>query len=741
MSAFKLSPCPHCPALFRIPADLEIHLQLHADISLNNNDTILKEPPMERILENSCEEEDEEEEEEELQENPLPPLKEDGEEEIDLQSSSSSELETTPMKNDPSITSSTTTTNPIPSKSSKSTNNNKKSPILIKNSAGKIINPKKGLESSILATLADTNQEKLIEAYQNLPQHKLTGKPIFTKEFISSVYQSLKEENKQLITLITKAQCVSICFLVDTTGSMSSHIEAVKTQIFQMVKKIQKTGCVIGGLAFVGYKDWIDGDDHFEILSFLKNIKEFEKFVGSIGATGGGDAPEDVLGGLNKAIQLNWLESSGTRIIFHLADAPPHGRQLFKHSHRDDYPNGHPSDRDLTSLFDELNYKEIDYYFGKINSDCDSMIEVFEEYLKRKIVTMECSNTNLLTAAVIESVKSSVSSSCEKSTNASKKSLSASRIRNLTIVSEEPDWSTLPIIPASILQFKFPENVETITSFAPLEQKLRYCKIQVAPSPFSKGGVRYAYYGKLLYNPKIIELAEDSVDKIEDLEHAKEEISPAGPSTAAESVGSVVLKEFITVAALSELERQRYLVDLEVQTVASKLAIDFNDRLGRTTENPNLKLKFLMAKVIRIDNPDGSQRYMAIEKKFRDKDGEEAKMVKYTNNLNYVVDGSTLDKKGRTNLKLALAFSHFSYCFTKGYLLVTDLQGIDSVDSNGSPTLLLTDPAIHCSIHARFGKTNLRGHGILAFFRKHHCNEYCQALGLEHYEVFAPKHD
>jgi hypothetical protein len=79
---------------------------------------------------------------------------------------------------------------------------------------------------------------------------------------------------------------------------------------------------------------------------------------------------------------------------------------------------------------------------------------------------------------------------------------------------------------------------------------------------------------------------------------------------------------------------------------------------------------------------------------------------------------------------MAVAFSHFSHDITGGYLLVCDLQGISTVDSKGKATLLLTDPAIHCSTHCRFGKTNLQEVGIKQFFEKHICNEFCRALGL-----------
>lgn len=82
-------------------------------------------------------------------------------------------------------------------------------------------------------------------------------------------------------------------------------------------------------------------------------------------------------------------------------------------------------------------------------------------------------------------------------------------------------------------------------------------------------------------------------------------------------------------------------------------------------------------------------------------------------------------------VELATAFSHFTHVHSEGYLCVVDLQGIITAgESKG--TLLLTDPAIHCAKHMRFGRTNLRQPGIDAFYKGHagKCNQYCRALGL-----------
>jgi hypothetical protein len=64
---------------------------------------------------------------------------------------------------------------------------------------------------------------------------------------------------------ISKAHNVNICFVMDTTGSMHSHMVAVKAQIHSIVDGVKRMGCRIAGLAFVSYKDWCDGADRVQV--------------------------------------------------------------------------------------------------------------------------------------------------------------------------------------------------------------------------------------------------------------------------------------------------------------------------------------------------------------------------------------------------------------------------------------------------------------------------------------------
>ncbi|XP_057380126.2 alpha-protein kinase vwkA-like [Daphnia carinata] len=389
---------------------------------------------------------------------------------------------------------------------------------------------------------------------------------------------------------------------------MYSYINEVKEQIVEIVARLEASGCGIEGLAFVGYKDWCDGINHFEILPFTKSVSEFKSFVATICAKGGGDFPEDVLGGLSRAISLNWPQNSGTRIIFHLGDAPAHGKTIFHDGRRrDDYENGHPNDPPLQELFREMRRKKLMYYFGRINGECDRMIATFERYLGEKIETVDSAEVGNVLRSVMESVMRSVSVTHRTDFP----SMVDKKLLPFNMDKKEPNWDQLPRLDGTILTFELPTSVEEITSFAKLQDKIKKCRLQIAPNPFAKGSVRLAYFGKIFYSS-----------------------SKDANSSASESVDGVVFKEIISPPKVADLDCWRYRSDLEVQTVAAKLAKEFNFRLFKTHHNPNITMKFLKTKVARVFK-DVAPRYLAYEQRFR---GVSPNMVKYTNNVDFVHD-------------------------------------------------------------------------------------------------------
>ncbi|KAI1692290.1 alpha-kinase family domain-containing protein [Ditylenchus destructor] len=133
--------------------------------------------------------------------------------------------------------------------------------------------------------------------------------------------------------------------------------------------------------------------------------------------------------------------------------------------------------------------------------------------------------------------------------------------------------------------------------------------------------------------------------------------------------------------------------------------------------------------MLSIEIKPGVDRYMSCERRYRN----DCKFFRFSNNADYVMLESTCKVHDLTFdvVELLMAFSHWTYQITRGYLIVVDLQGIISTDESGRKTLELTDPAIHCENLARFGRTNLGEEGMKAFFGRHACNKFCKAMKLE----------
>ena len=110
---------------------------------------------------------------------------------------------------------------------------------------------------------------------------------------------------------------VDIVFVMDSTASMGHYIQDVKAHISEMAEDIVERflNCTVR-VGFVGYRDFTEGKRRLETLNLTNQTDEFTEFVGKIKAYAGGDVPEDVLGGLNQALDLNW--EAKNRIIFHI---------------------------------------------------------------------------------------------------------------------------------------------------------------------------------------------------------------------------------------------------------------------------------------------------------------------------------------------------------------------------------------------------------------------------------------
>lgn len=140
----------------------------------------------------------------------------------------------------------------------------------------------------------------------------------------------------------TQEKSLDLCLILDCTASMGSWIERSKDTLKQIIDSVKNDNAGLTvRVAFVAYRDITDAQ-RFGIFPFTDNIDTIKSAIQRQSATGGGDFPEDVQGGFNKALALDWSPDS-TKLAFHIADAPGHGKDLVDGGgFGDSYPNGSP---------------------------------------------------------------------------------------------------------------------------------------------------------------------------------------------------------------------------------------------------------------------------------------------------------------------------------------------------------------------------------------------------------------
>ena len=139
--------------------------------------------------------------------------------------------------------------------------------------------------------------------------NEITNKSLITKDLINPISNEF-----------------DITFLIDSTSSMSSPLEALKDQcknIYNIIKNIFPELELRFGAVF--YRDPVDcpGDKN-NVYPLTNNMDILKEQISLEKAEGGGDEPEDWVGGFDLALnQINW--GNGIRLIIHIADAPAHG--------------------------------------------------------------------------------------------------------------------------------------------------------------------------------------------------------------------------------------------------------------------------------------------------------------------------------------------------------------------------------------------------------------------------------
>jgi Mg-chelatase subunit ChlD len=131
---------------------------------------------------------------------------------------------------------------------------------------------------------------------------------------------------------------VDVVFVVDTTGSMSDDIDAVKADMRQILTHLRERN-PDSRVGVVGYRDITDDYLTRTFLFLTPDDAAIEAAIASIEVSGGEDWREHVYAGINTALELQpWRREASQHIIL-MGDAPPH----------DDYDNDPRTYESVTS--------------------------------------------------------------------------------------------------------------------------------------------------------------------------------------------------------------------------------------------------------------------------------------------------------------------------------------------------------------------------------------------------------
>ncbi|KAL3688046.1 hypothetical protein R1sor_014355 [Riccia sorocarpa] len=446
------------------------------------------------------------------------------------------------------------------------------------------------------------------------------------------------------------------------------------------------------------YRDYdspeVEGPDECNFTSnYTGPFSTFSRALAQIQLSNGLDYAEDVFTGLENAAKLDWR--SMNRLLVHIGDAPCHGVEFHGGAVSDDYPGGDKYGRAIVTILRRLRQtcRVTRYFFCHISTYTHRMIQEFRKAAGTDdwIEEWQINDLDKVPEKVITASRASITESI---------SLVQHGVTGQQIYVAEkvdpriPDWNRMRVQEATEFVHRQCSSLEhllkTIKEARPLElirSPDSALLVQIALSPFSEAGnIRYPYYAQV-----------------------------KGRGTG-RPIRLEVLKRFKTELGKppsSQHTKQRYVQQMEVQTVSRQLAQEFNKCTSHLSGVP--KVKFTEVTLLETEG-----KFYTKEKLLK---GE---WIRFSNNAEYV---------NKTNYAATLqAFSHWTYYITGGLLMVTDLQGVKVRDASAPSqyVFLLCDPAIHTNDAnvLRFTNTNFGEHGYKLFLQNHECNDVCRHVRL-----------
>jgi len=517
-----------------------------------------------------------------------------------------------------------------------------------------------------------------------------TGMPYYVAddEVRTMLYADMEMNND-------KYSAADICFICDITGSMDNYITLIREVLIDFLNSVASIINTQPRVAFIGYRDKED-KKQIESKGFTLDYKQVVDFIEDIDCEGGGDTCEDVITPLKEALALDW--SSDLNYVYLLTDSPTHGKSYHTEDIHDEYSDD-DKDKPLEKLAAHYRESRINLVVLRCNKSVDIMINVIKKYYNSRINQLRVIDvtekellkkdfTKHFLITLTQSIGDCLAQSREENFREMKNKSSAED-------SIEAEYELTMETP-----FNGKLNTGCITNLK-FEDKQHNYKLSLTKSADIRFKISSAMIGTGTF--------------------AKCYALHAG-----EDPGYVAKIPRIAVSKPEEL-----LSEIEATLLAKYFADKFNNFLKlaekrmQTSKGQVEKIKKIQVLPLLI--VENNTRKSGRPKVFLAQKLLEGTYLKFNNNYGW--------KRAEQNVSnlLAQAFSHFTYEFSMGLMMVTDIQGIETgeEEKKESSGLMLTDPAIHSYVlKEHFGKTNHGKLGMMRFFKTHDCNNYCKMLCL-----------
>ena len=169
---------------------------------------------------------------------------------------------------------------------------------------------------------------------------------------------------------------LDLLFIMDITESMQDLLDETRDSIKYILDKIKRDSPGIDvRFAYEGYRDFADlkAGEQYYTIDFETDLDVFKSKLDGIKAIGGGDDAEDVAGGLNSGLNMNWRSNARYAVL--IADAPGHGNQYHTTEVQDDYGTGDPNGLVLEQLMEKYVDNNINLCLTKIDEYTDIMFD------------------------------------------------------------------------------------------------------------------------------------------------------------------------------------------------------------------------------------------------------------------------------------------------------------------------------------------------------------------------------